>query len=424
MFSFKPLLVTTLALLLCTPVFAQDDPAIGAAPKKMTAPLPRPTPQLSAPRPAAGKTGAAKAGEPQITPRPPQINASSYILIDAATGATLTEFNADQALPPASLTKIMTTYVADNEIKSGRISLNDEVFVSVKAWHTDGSKMFIKEGTKVRLEDIMRGVIIQSGNDAAIALAEHIGGSEEAFADLMNQHAKDLGMSSSHFTNASGLPDPDHVMSARDLSTLARAVITRFPEPYKMYGEREFTYNNIRQPNRNALLFTDRNVDGMKTGFTDAAGYCLVASAIRDGQRLIAVVMGTPSANARAEEAEKLLGYGFRFFETTQIIAANQVMGSAKVWSGKTDVVEVGVQDALITTIPRGAADKLTTTLTLNDKIRAPIAIGQVLGTLKVTAGTQVFYDGPVVALQEVEQGSWLKRFMDWLHLFFLSLFG
>ncbi len=422
MLSCKSLLLTTLALLLCGPVLAQDDPVSGGAPKKIAAPLPRPIPQLSAPRPAAGK--APKAGEPQITPRAPQMNASSYILIDAATGASLTEGNADQALPPASLTKIMTTYVADNEIKAGRISLNDEVAVSVKAWHTDGSKMFIQEGTKVRLEDIMRGVIIQSGNDAAIALAEHIGGTEEAFADLMNQHAKQLGMSSSHFTNASGLPDPDHVMSARDLSTLARAVITRFPEPYKMYGEKEFTYNNIRQPNRNALLFTDRNVDGMKTGFTDAAGYCLVASALKDGMRLIAVVMGTASANARAEEAEKLLAYGFRFFETTQIIAANQVMGSAKVWSGKTDSVEVGVQEALVTTIPRGAADKLTTTLTLNEKIKAPIAIGQVLGSLKVTAGEQVFYDGPVVALKEVEQGGWLKRFMDWLHLFFLTLFG
>jgi len=422
MLSFKSLLVTTLAVVLCGPVLAQDDPASGAAPKKMLAPMPRPAmPQTPQPRAGAVK---AKAGEPQITPRAPQMNATSYILIDAATGMSLTEGNADQPLPPASLTKIMTTYVADNEIKAGRITLNDEVAVSVKAWHTDGSKMFIQEGTKVRLEDIMRGVIIQSGNDAAIALAEHIGGSEEAFADLMNQHAKQLGMSSSHFTNASGLPDPEHVMSARDLAILARAVITRFPEPYKMYGEKEFTYNNIRQPNRNALLFTDRNVDGMKTGFTDAAGYCLVASAMRDGMRLIAVVMGTSSANARAEEAEKLLGYGFRFFETTQIIAANQVMGNAKVWSGKADSVDVGVQDALIATIPRGAADKLISTLTLNDKIKAPISVGQVLGSVKISAGEQVFYDGPVVALHEVEQGSWLKRLMDWLHLFFLSLFG
>ena len=318
----------------------------------------------------------------------------------------------------------MTTYVADNEIAAGNISLNDEVFVSVKAWQAEGSKMFIQEGTKVRLEDIMRGVIIQSGNDAAIALAEHIAGSEEAFADVMNQHAELLGMTKSHFTNASGLPDPNHVMSARDLSTLARAVITRFPEPYKMYGEREFTYNNIRQPNRNSLLFTDRNVDGMKTGFTDAAGYCLVASAVRDGMRLITVVMGTQSTDARAQETAKLLTFGFRFYETAQIISANQVMGNTKVWSGKTDAVDVGIQEAMTATIPRGQLDKLTTEVTLDENIKAPIAIGQPLGKVKISLGEQVFYDGPVVALQEVEEGNLLKRFMDWLHLFFLALFG
>jgi len=284
--------------------------------------------------------------------------------------------------------------------------------------------MFIQEGTKVRLEDIMRGVIIQSGNDSAIALAEHIAGSEEAFADMMNQHAQLLGMSQSHFTNASGLPDPVHVMSARDLSTLARAVITRFPEPYKMYGEREFTYNNIRQPNRNSLLFTDRNVDGMKTGFTDDAGYCLVASAVRDGMRLITVVMGTPSTDARAQETQKLLTYGFRFYETAQVIAANQVMGNTKVWSGKAESVDVGVQESLTATIPRGQLAKLTTELTLDETIKAPIAVGQALGKLKVTLGDQVYYDGPAVALQAVEAGSWLKQLMDWLHLFFLSLFS
>jgi D-alanyl-D-alanine carboxypeptidase (penicillin-binding protein 5/6) len=371
------------------------------------------------PQPAIPQTS-----DPQVIPRPPQINASSYILIDAATGTVLTEYNADSALPPASLTKIMTTYVADNEIAAGNISLNDEVFVSVKAWQAEGSKMFIQEGTKVRLEDIMRGVIIQSGNDSAIALAEHIAGSEEAFADMMNQHAQLLGMTSSHFTNASGLPDPVHVMSSRDLATLARAVITRFPEPYKMYGEREFTYNNIRQPNRNSLLFTDRNVDGMKTGFTDDAGYCLVASAVRDGMRLITVVMGTSSTDARAQETQKLLTYGFRFYETAQVIAANQVMGSSKVWSGKTESVEVGVQEALMATIPRGQLDKIAIELTLDETIKAPIAVGQALGKVKVMLGEQVYYDGPAVALQAVEAGSWLKRLMDWLHLFFLSLFG
>src|SRR5690606_19919873 len=255
-----------------------------------------------------------------------------------------------------SLTKIMTTYVADSEIAAGNISLDDEVHVSVNAWQTEGSKMFIQEGTKVRLEDIMRGIIIQSGNDASIALAEHIAGSEDAFADMMNQYAAKLGLTSSHFLNASGLPDPEHVMSARDLALLARAVIVEYPEPYKMYAEREFTYNNIRQPNRNSLLFTDRNVDGMKTGLTEEAGYCLVASAVRDGMRLITVVMGTESANARATETAKLLTYGFRFYETYELFSANEVMGNLQVWSGKEDAVDVGIQTPLTVTIPRGQA--------------------------------------------------------------------
>lgn len=413
--TVNALLLASLTLLVQAPVAAQDDP-VGAAPKI------KPQPAVSVPKPAS--PAAPGKAEPQLTARPPQINASSYILLDSATGKVLAESNSDTPLPPASLTKIMTTYVADNEIKAGRISLDDQVNVSVKAWKTDGSKMFIQEGTMVRLEDIMRGIIIQSGNDAAIALAEHIGGSEEAFADLMNEHAKQLGMSNSHFTNASGLPSPEHYMSARDLATLARAVITRFPEPYKMYGEREFTYNNIRQPNRNTLLFTNPYVDGMKTGFTDEAGYCLVASAVRDGMRLITVVMGTASTDARAQETDKLLNYGFRNFETAQIIDANQVMGSSKVWSGKTDSVNVGVQEALMTTIPRGQKDKLVTTLTLTDNLKAPIALGQAVGSVRITLGEQVFYDGPAVALQEVERGSWLKRLMDWLHLFFLKLFG
>jgi D-alanyl-D-alanine carboxypeptidase (penicillin-binding protein 5/6) len=362
--------------------------------------------------------------QPLIMPRAPQINASSYILLDAQTGMVLVEENADAPLAPASLTKIMTTYVADNELQAGNISLDDEVHISIKAWQAEGSKMFIQEGTKVRLEDILRGIIIQSGNDASIALAEHVAGSEEAFADLMNQHAQQLGLTNSYFLNASGLPDPNHVMSARDLATLARAVITRFPEQYKMYAEREFTYNNIRQPNRNSLLFTDRNVDGMKTGFTEDAGYCLVASSVRDGMRLITVVMGAASTDARAVETQKLLTYGFRFFETHQLFSASEVLGTNRVWSGKADNVDVGIQDEMFVTIPRGQAANLVTTMQLEENLKAPIAVGQVLGKATVSLGDQVFYDGPVVAMQDVEQGSILKRLMDWLNLFFLALFS
>jgi D-alanyl-D-alanine carboxypeptidase (penicillin-binding protein 5/6) len=409
------------ALALATHCFLAGGVALAqeqAAPPQDQAPVaatPVPTPAVPVP-------AAAGAALPQVVPRPPEIAASSYILLDAATGEVLVEHNADQSLAPASLTKIMTTYIADTEIAAGNISLDDEVFVSVKAWQTEGSKMFIQEGTHVRLEDIMRGVIIQSGNDASIALAEHIAGSEEAFADLMNQHAAALGMTHSHFMNASGLPAEGHVASARDLSTLARAVITRFPEPYKMYGEREFTYNNIRQPNRNTLLFSDRSVDGMKTGFTDDAGYCLVGSAVRDGMRLITVVMGTASTSARAEETAKLLTYGFRFFETHQLFSGNEVLGNATVWSGAADEVPVGVQEPLVRTIQRGQAANLVTQLTLNENIKAPITVGQELGRVKVSLGDQVYYEGPVVALQDVERGNLWKRMMDWLYLFFLSL--
>lgn len=364
------------------------------------------------------------AAQAQIIPRPPQVNASSYILMDAETGSILVEENADQALPPASLTKIMTVYVADHELQNGTISLEDEVFVSVKAWQTEGSKMFIQEGTRVKLEDILRGIIIQSGNDASIALAEHIAGSEEAFADMMNQHAELLGMTNSHFMNASGLPDPNHYMSARDLALLARSAIERFPESYAIYGEREFTYNGIRQPNRNTLLFTDRNVDGMKTGHTDEAGYCLVASSVRDGMRLITVVMGTTSENARAVETQKLLTYGFRFFETYELFKGNEVLDTAKVWSGKTDAVDIGINTPLIVTMARGQAGSLVRELVIDEGIKAPIAAGQPLGRLKVSLGDQVYYDGPVVAMHPVEKGGLLKRLMDWLHLFFLSLFS
>ena len=259
------------------------------------------------------------AQQARIIPRAPDIAASSYVLMDATTGDILVESNADIPLPPASLTKIMTDYVVASELAAGNISLDDEVFISVKAWQMDGSKMFIQEGTTVRLEDLIYGMVVQSGNDASVALAEHIAGSEEAFADMMNQHAELLGLTNSYFVNSHGLPEDQHVMSARDLAILAQALISHFPDNYKIYSTPEFTYNGIRQPNRNSLLFQDRNVDGMKTGFTDAAGYCLVASATRDDMRLIAVVMGTASENARAIEAQKLLTYGFRFYETLEL---------------------------------------------------------------------------------------------------------
>jgi len=359
-----------------------------------------------------------------IIPRPPQIAATSYILIDAATGEILVENNADIPLPPASLTKIMTSYVAANELEQGTITMDDMVHVSVKAWQMEGSKMFIQEGTEVRLEDLLRGMIIQSGNDASVAIAEHIAGSEEAFADMMNQHAELLGLDNSYFLNASGLPDALHTMSARDLATLSKAMIERFPNHYAMYAEREFTYNEIRQPNRNSLLFRDRNVDGIKTGHTDEAGYCLVASATRDDMRLIAVVMGTNSTDARAIESQKLLTYGFRFYQTHQLFENNEVLSTERVWSGKTNSVDIGIADEVYVTIPRGQESSLETELVIDETLRAPIAAGQVMGNVTIKLGDMVYYDGPVVAMEVIERGSFIKRLMDFLHLFFLSLFS
>ncbi len=360
----------------------------------------------------------------QIIPRAPDINALSYLVLDADTGSVLIEKNADQALPPASLTKIMTVFVADKELALGNISLQDEVPVSVKAWQTEGSKMFIQEGSKVRLEDLLRGIIIQSGNDASIAVAEHVAGSEDAFTDMMNQYAQQLNMSNSHFMNASGLPDVEHYMSARDLATLARAAIMEFPETYAIYGEREFTYNDIRQPNRNSLLFSDNTVDGMKTGHTEEAGYCLVASALRDGMRLITVVMGTESMQARAVETQKLLTYGFRFFETHEIVNASEVLGMASVVSGTVPEVKIGASESKSATLPRGSADQLDISFQLQEELQAPVSQGQHVGTMTVTLEGQVYYEGPVVALENIDKAGLWQRFMDWLYRLFISLFS
>jgi D-alanyl-D-alanine carboxypeptidase (penicillin-binding protein 5/6) len=369
-------------------------------------------------------SGYAGAQQARIIPRAPDVAASSYILMDATTGEILVESNADIPLPPASLTKIMTDYVVASELESGNITMDDQVHISVRAWQMEGSKMFIQEGTDVRLEDLIYGMVVQSGNDASVALAEHIAGSEEAFADMMNQHAELLGLQNSYFVNAHGLPADQHMMSARDLAILSRALIQQFPENYEIYKVREFTYNGIRQPNRNGLLFRDRNVDGMKTGYTDAAGYCLVASATRDGMRLIAVVMGTESENARLVEAQKLLTYGFRFYETYELFTGNEVLVSNQVWSGKTNSVDIGALEQVYITIPNGTGDQLQTDIQVEEGLRAPINIGDVLGQVTVSLDDTIFYQGDVIALQDVERGSWIKRLMDWLTLFFMGLFS
>lgn len=362
--------------------------------------------------------------QPALIPAPPQIAAKSYILMDANSGEIIVEENSKEQLPPASLTKMMTAYIVEYEIAQGNITPNDDVLVSVEAWRTGGSKMFIKEGTRVPLEDILKGIVIQSGNDASIAVAEHIAGSEGAFADIMNQHAQILGMSGSHFVNATGLPSDDHYSSAFDLARLARAIIQDFPEQYGLYSEKYFTYNNIRQPNRNRLLWRDKSVDGLKTGHTDAAGYCLVASAKRDDMRLISVVMGTTSEEARARETQKLLNYGFRYYETHELYQTGQVLLDSKVWAGQSDVLNLGVAKDVVVTIPRGQKGNLEAVLDVDSVIKAPVSTGQEFGRIKVTLNGELVVDEPLIALQPVEEGGFFKRIWDLIKLFFIGLFS
>ena len=363
---------------------------------------------------------------PAIIPRPPEIAATSYILIDALTGQIIVEENADEPLPPASLTKIMTAYIAVEEIMNGNMSLADQVHISEKAWRMEGSKMFVGVNSQVSVEDLLRGIIIQSGNDASVAIAEHIAGSEDAFADMMNQYGEILGMSNTFFMNSSGLDTEVYynTMSARDLSLLAQATISRHEDYYPMYAEREFTYNGIRQTNRNSLLFRDRNVDGMKTGWTDAAGYCLVASAERDGMQLISVVMGTSSEDSRAIETQKLMTYGFRYFETHKLYDTNQVLANVQVWSGKDSAVDLGVEEEVYVTIPRGQSQSMEATVDIDEIIYAPLGNGQIMGIVNVTLDEETVFQGNIIAMQDVEIGGVIKRFVDWLTLLVRNLFG
>jgi len=362
--------------------------------------------------------------KPALIPAPPQVSASSYILMDATSGEVIVEYDSHVQLPPASLTKMMTAYIVENEVSQGNIHLYDEVPISVKAWKTGGSKMFIKEGSKVILEDLLKGVIIQSGNDASIALAEYVAGSEDAFADVMNQQAVLLGMTNSSFMNATGLPSEGHYSTAADLAALALAIINDFPEQYPLYSEKYFTYNNIRQPNRNRLLWRDKSVDGLKTGHTEEAGFCLVASAKRNDMRLISVVMGTNSENARAKETQKLLNYGFRYYQTHTLYTAGQSLSENQVWGGSLDLVQLGLAKDIIVTIPRGHKSELDAEVTVNNVIEAPVNVGQEFGRLIVKLDDKVIVDESLVALEPVPEGGLFKRLWDMVKLFFIGLFA
>ncbi len=365
----------------------------------------------------------ASAAEP-VMPAPPQLAAKSYVLMDAASGQVLVDTNGDERLPPASLTKLMTAYLATLEINRGQIKESDMVRVSEKAWRMGGSKMFIEVGKEVSVDDLLHGIIIQSGNDASVAIAEHIAGSEEGFADMMNSHAQRLGLTNTHFVNATGWPHPEHYSSANDMAKLARAIIFEDQAHYAIYAQKEFLWNGIKQPNRNLLLWRDKTVDGLKTGHTEEAGYCLVASAVRDGMRLIAVVFGTVSEQARAAEVQKLLTYGFRFFETRTFYKQGTELAQAQVWKGERDKVKAGLAQDLTMTLPKGQLEKLAASMNINPQLTAPIAAGDVIGKVEVKLGDDVVQSTDLIALEAVEEGGLFRRLWDSLRLFFFGLFN
>ena len=364
----------------------------------------------------------------QLIPAPPELAAKAWILVDANTGHILVESEADMPLPPASLAKMMTTYIVSNEIAAGRMSKDEMVLISDNAWEkggakTDGSTMFLNPRTRVSVSDLMRGVIIQSGNDASIALAEHISGDEIAFADVMNHQASLLGMNSTEYYNATGLPYEGMVSTARDLALLARAIIQDHPEHYSIYSEKYFKYNNINQPNRNRLLWRDSSVDGLKTGHTNAAGYCLVASAERRGMRLISVVMGADSDKARARETQKLLSYGFRHYDTKTIYSAgDRIKENAKVWYGKEEFLNLTIADNVTLTLPRGSQKNLSANILVDEQIKAPISAGQELGRLQVSLNDELLIDTALVAETDVAESGLFARFVDWIVLFITQL--
>jgi D-alanyl-D-alanine carboxypeptidase (penicillin-binding protein 5/6) len=352
-------------------------------------------------------------------PKPPATGSTSFVVMDFDSGRIIAEENAEAPVEPASITKVMSAYVAFRELDSGNIALSDLVTISEKAWRTPGSRMFVEVGKQVTIEDLLKGIIIQSGNDATVALAEHIAGSEETFAALMNRYAEELGLTGSHFMNSTGLPDPEHYMTARDIARLGALTIEKHPEYYKWYSQKEFTFNDITQYNRNKLLWRDESVDGIKTGHTESAGYCLATSAKKDGMRLITVVLGTSSENARADASQALLNYGFRFFETHKLYDAGAQLTSSRIWKGATDSVALGIDRDLYVTIPRGQYKSLDASMSIDNRIIAPVSAGQPLGTVQIKLGEDIVATQPLVSLQGIDEGSFLQRMIDEAMLYF-----
>ncbi len=348
-------------------------------------------------------------------PAPPEVAAKNYLLVDFSSGNVLAEKNADAKIEPASITKLMTAYVVYKEMDEDRLSMNDTVIISEKAWRMGGSKMFLDVNSEVTVHDLLKGLIIQSGNDASIALAEQVAGTEDAFVQLMNQYAVELGMDNTNFVNSTGWPDKKHLTSARDIATLAAAIIREFPEHYAWYAEKEYTYNEIKQYNRNKLLWSDNSVDGLKTGHTESAGYCLVASAIRSDMRVISVVLGTKSKKARASDSQTILNYGFRFYESHTLYDAEEVLSRPRVWSGEFEQLTVGLEEDLSVTIQRGAYDKLDAVMDIDKDIEAPVERGQKVGVVKVSLDGELLASVPLIALETVNEGSFLQKAKDYV---------
>ena len=364
----------------------------------------------------------------QFLPDAPTINAEAWILIDADTGYVIAENNADTPLPPASLAKMMTTYITSKEIEEKRLKEDDLVLISDNAWElggakTDGSTMFLSPRSKVSVIDLMHGVIIQSGNDAAIALAEHISGGETAFADNMNFQAEQLGMTNTYYANATGLPAEGMVTTARDLTIIAREIINNHPIYYSIYSKKYFSHNNINQPNRNRLLWRDSSIDGLKTGHTEEAGYCLVASSKRRGMRLISAVLGAKSDESRARESQKLFSYGFRHYETKKVYQANEIIKeNAALWYGEQDFLNLTVAEDITLTYPKGEKKNLSAEITVDNEIKAPITAGQILGNLEITLDEKTMISVPLVAEKDIPQAGFFSRIFDWILLFFTKL--
>lgn len=364
------------------------------------------------------------ASNPMITPTPPALNAKAYILIDANSGKIIAEKNSEDELPPASLTKIMTLYVISNALKNEQIHLTDMVRISREAWKAAGSRMFVKEGQSVSIQDLLKGIIVDSGNDACVAMAEQLGGSEDGFTELMNFQAKQLGMSKTHFTDSTGLPNKDLHTTAKDLAILSRAIINDFPEYYPWYQQKWFSFNGIRQANRNRLLWRDGQVDGVKTGHTDEAGFCLVSSAKRADMRLIAVLLGAPNDTARADDSERLINYGFRFYETHQLFKAGDNVAEIPLYKGISRTLHVGLARTQFVTIPAAQYQHLTMNTNVPKYLQAPLKKGDKVGELIVKFEADVIASEPLYALEDAPPGGFFSRLKDSMRLTYKRWFN